>query len=98
MPKGWRELAAMASSVETTANLEAQAIQPDNRLSLRANFTWTFVGNVIYAACQWGMLVVLAKVARPETVGNFALALAVTAPVIMLTNLQLRAVQATDAR
>ncbi len=31
-------------------------------------------------------------------VGQFALGLAVTSPVIMLTNLQLRAVQATDAR
>ncbi|MGI6375285.1 MAG: hypothetical protein ACOX3S_04670 [Anaerolineae bacterium] len=26
------------------------------RLSLRANFSWTLVGNVVYAACQWGML------------------------------------------
>lgn len=67
-------------------------------LSLRANFAWTFVGNVIYAGCQWGILVVLAKMGNPEAVGSFALALAVTAPVIMLANLQLRAVQATDAR
>ena len=67
-------------------------------LSLRANFSWTFVGNVIYAGCQWGMLVVLAKLGSPEMVGQFALGLAITAPVIMFANLQLRAVQATDAR
>ncbi len=67
-------------------------------LSLRANFSWTFVGNVVYAGCQWGMLMVLAKLGSPEMVGQFALGLAVTAPIIMLTNLQLRAVQATDAR
>jgi len=67
-------------------------------LSLRANFSWTFAGNVIYAGCQWGMLVVLAKLGSPERVGQFALGLAITAPVIMFTNLQLRAVQATDAR
>ena len=67
-------------------------------LSLRANFSWTFVGNVVYAACQWAMLVVLAKLGSPEVVGQFALGLAITAPVIMLTNLQLRGVQATDAR
>src|ERR1035438_4202869 len=24
--------------------------------SLRSNFAWTFVGNVLYAGCQWGML------------------------------------------
>lgn len=67
-------------------------------LSLRQNFFWTFVGNVIYAGCQWGMVTVLAKWGTPEMVGQFALGLAVTAPVIMLTNLQLRAVQATDAK
>lgn len=67
-------------------------------LSLRANFSWTFAGNMVYAACQWGVLVVLAKLGTTEMVGQFALGLAVCAPVIMLTNLQLRAVQATDAR
>lgn len=44
------------------------------------------------------MLVVLAKLGSPEMVGQFALGLALTAPVIMLANLQLRAVQATDAK
>ncbi len=67
-------------------------------LSLRANFSWTFVGNIVYAGCQWGMLVALVKFGTPEMVGQFALALAVTAPVILFANLSLRAVQATDAR
>ena len=67
-------------------------------LSLRANFSWTFAGNAAYVGCQWGMLVVLAKLGSPEMVGQFALGLAITAPVIMFTNLQLRSVQATDAR
>jgi O-antigen/teichoic acid export membrane protein len=44
------------------------------------------------------MLVVLAKLGTPEMVGQFALGLAVTAPIIMFANLQLRGVQATDAR
>jgi O-antigen/teichoic acid export membrane protein len=67
-------------------------------LSLRKNFSWTFVGNVIYAATQWGVLVVLARFGTPETVGQFALGLAITAPIIMFSNLQLRGVQATDAK
>jgi len=67
-------------------------------ISLRSNFSWTFAGNAVYAGCQWGMLIVLAKLGSPERVGQFALGLALTAPVIMLTNLQLRAIQATDAR
>ncbi|OUL36005.1 polysaccharide biosynthesis protein [Nostoc sp. T09] len=72
-----------------------QEIKP---LTLRRNFSWTFIGNTVYVACQWGMLVVLAKLGRPEMVGQFTLGLAVTAPVVMLTNLQLRVVQATDAK
>ncbi len=67
-------------------------------LTLRQNFSWTFAGNLVYVACQWGMLVLLAKLGKPEMVGQFTLGLAITAPVIMFTNLQLRAIQATDAK
>jgi len=44
------------------------------------------------------MLMALAKLGSPQLVGQFALGLAVTAPVIMLSNLQLRGVLATDAK
>lgn len=64
--------------------------------SLRANFAWTLAGNIIYAGCQWGMLSVLAKMGNASIVGQFTLGLAISAPVFMFTNLQLRAVQATD--
>ncbi len=67
-------------------------------LSMRSNFVWTLVGSGVYGASQWGMLIVLAKLGSAEMVGRFALALAVCAPVIMFTNLQLRNVEATDAR
>ncbi|NLE39325.1 MAG: hypothetical protein GX621_14995, partial [Pirellulaceae bacterium] len=30
-------------------------------LSLRRNFSWTLAGNLVNAACQWGVIVVLAK-------------------------------------
>ena len=55
------------------------------------------VGNTVYAAALWGIIVVLARLAGPEEVGKFNLALAITAPVFILFNLQLRALQATDA-
>ena len=42
------------------------------------------------------MVVVLARYTNPQTVGTLALALAITAPVIILFNMQLRAVIATD--
>lgn len=67
-------------------------------LSLRSNFSWNLVGNVVYAGCQWGILVVLAKLTNPEMVGRFALGLAITTPIIMLSWLHLRSIQATDIR
>ncbi|MBD6616770.1 oligosaccharide flippase family protein [Komarekiella sp. 'clone 1'] len=75
-----------------------KSVQNSQPLSLRRNFYWTFAGNMIYAGCQWGMLVVLAKLGTPEMVGRFTLGLAVTAPIILFSNLNLRAVQATDAK
>jgi O-antigen/teichoic acid export membrane protein len=56
------------------------------------------MGNLVYAGSQWGILVVFTKLGRPEMVGQFTLGLAVTAPIFMLTNLQLRQIQATDAK
>lgn len=59
---------------------------------------WTLAGNAVYGSCQWAMLIVVAKLGTPEVVGQFALSFAVTAPVMMAANLNLRGMQATDAR
>ena len=53
---------------------------------------------MVFYGCQFGMVVVLARVGTPAMVGQFVLALAVTAPVMAFFMLQLRTVQATDAR
>ncbi|WP_106381356.1 hypothetical protein [Abditibacterium utsteinense] len=55
-------------------------------------------GNIIYAACQWGMLSAIAKIGSAESVGEFALALAITSPVFLFSNLSLRSVQVTDIK
>jgi O-antigen/teichoic acid export membrane protein len=73
------------------------ALQKKQPLSLRKNFSWTFIANIIYGICQWGILVAIAKLGTPEMVGQFTLGLAVVTPVFLLTNLELRSVQATDA-
>jgi O-antigen/teichoic acid export membrane protein len=73
-------------------------VQQDKRPSLCADFSWMFVGNSIYAGGQFAMLVLLAKLVRPELVGQYALGLAVVYPVMMFTNLQLRAVMTSGAR
>lgn len=65
-------------------------------ISLRRNFAWTFAGNVVYAGSQWGMLVALTKLGNPQIVGQFALGLAIAAPVMMFSNLSLRIVVVTD--
>jgi hypothetical protein len=61
-----------------------------HRLTLRVNFLWMLNGNVVYAASQWGMLVVLAKLGTPQLVGEFALAPAITAPIVIGVALSLR--------
>jgi O-antigen/teichoic acid export membrane protein len=74
------------------------AVQQNERSSWRADFSWMFVGNAVYAGGQFAILMLLAKLLQPEYVGQYALALAVVYPVIQFTNLQLRAVITSDAR
>jgi FkbM family methyltransferase len=66
--------------------------------SLGENFTWTLVGNAVYSGGQWATLVLLAKLTRPELVGQYALGLAIVLPVLTFTGLQLRSVVTTDVR
>ncbi len=82
----------IGSSTQTTRN------SSNNSSTLRSDFIWTFVGNAIYAACQWAILVLLAKKGSPELVGYYAFAVAVATPVVAFTNMQLRSVQMTDVR
>src|SRR6516162_2558316 len=77
---------------------QMEAMPESQGLSLRSNFAWALAGNVVYAACQWGVIIVLAKLANSFVVGQFSLGLAVATPVLMFSNFDLRAVQATDAR
>jgi hypothetical protein len=66
--------------------------------SISRNVAWTASSSVGYALCQWGMLVAFARLATPEALGQFAFALALSAPVMMFLQLQLRTVQVTDTR
>ncbi|MGD0829514.1 MAG: oligosaccharide flippase family protein [Terracidiphilus sp.] len=67
-------------------------------MSLRRNVFWTFGGTSVYSIAQWAMLASISKLGTPFMVGQFALGLAVSAPVYMFTNMQLRTIQATDAK
>lgn len=68
------------------------ALEQSERSSLTADFSWTFVGNAVYAAGQFAMLMLLTKLVRPEQVGQYALGMALVYPTMMLANMQLRSV------
>lgn len=74
------------------------SLDQGERSSLCGDFSWTFVGNAIYAAGQFAILILLTKLVRPELVGQYALGLALVYPVMMLANMQLRSVMNSSAR
>ena len=74
-----------------------QADQRIAPLSLRQNFVLVLVGRGIYAACQWGLLSVCAKLGSADLLGRYALGVAVCTPIFMLANLKLAQVLVTDA-
>jgi O-antigen/teichoic acid export membrane protein len=53
-------------------------------------------GNILYSACQWSIVIVLAKLGSTEQVGEYALGLAISVPLILFANLQLRSLVASD--
>lgn len=65
---------------------------------VRRNAALIFAGNICYAACQWGMIVFLARLYDPEMVGTLGLAIAVVTPLIMFSSMQLQTVLAADHR
>ena len=58
---------------------------------------WNLLGNLVYAGCQWLVLVATVKLLAPAQVGQLSLGFAVTAPIFLLLHLRLRAASATDA-
>jgi O-antigen/teichoic acid export membrane protein len=65
---------------------------------LRADFGRVLSGNVIYSACQWAIVIVLAKLGTPQEVGLYALGMAVSAPIVLFANLQIRTLLASDVK
>lgn len=64
--------------------------------SLTGALAWSVLGTVAYLACQGAMVVVLARFGTAGQVGQFALGMAVGAPVLLLTNMGLRRVMSAD--
>jgi O-antigen/teichoic acid export membrane protein len=84
------------SSLPENQALHTEPIEPYKPPSLQANVSWTFWGNAVNSGCQWGIVVLLAKLGNPTMVGQYALGLAIVSPILLFAYLQLRAIQATD--
>jgi len=69
-----------------------------NKNTFIKNFSWTFIGSLVYAFSQWLLIITLAKLSSPDIVGQYSLALAITAPVVLFSNMQLSNILATDSR
>ena len=63
----------------------------------KRDFVWTAASRAIYALAQWLILIVVARLGDVEQLGMLAFALAVTGPVIVFAQLNMRTYMATDA-
>lgn len=57
---------------------------------------WLLSGNMLFAFSQWLMLIFFSHYSNPLQLGYYSYALALTAPIFMLTNLQLRPILVVD--
>ncbi len=64
--------------------------------SLRKNTVWTLAGNLVHAAAQWGMIIVIARLGGTTMLASYALVLALVTPLFQLSNLNLRSICITD--
>ena len=78
--------------------MSTETITETKPLTLRLNFSWTILGYGLYSFCNWLMLSVVAKLGTPEKVGQYSLGIIIAQPIITFAMLQLRSVQATDAK
>lgn len=62
------------------------------------NISWAVLGNISASLLQWLILIIIAKFGDTLSMGQYAVSLAWVAPLTVFSSLQLRSVQATDAR
>ncbi len=94
---GWKSKRC-GRPLQVITRIRTQRVRLPKPSRLRGNFIWTCAGNFVYAVCQWGIIVILAKMGDAEMVGQFALSVAITSPIILFCNLNLRSVQAADSK
>jgi O-antigen/teichoic acid export membrane protein len=86
-----------ATATRASSNdVDANSLALPRTSSLRSAVIWMLAGRFTYILCQFGVLAALVNIGSIAAAGQFVLGLAVTAPVVMFCNLQLRLVLATD--
>lgn len=65
---------------------------------MKTNVLWALTGRGSYAASQWLVMVLIAHLAGVHTLGNYSYSMALIAPVLMFSQLNMRAVQVVDVR
>ena len=65
---------------------------------MKKNLSLLFIANIIKGFYQWSLLILIVKFLSVQDVGYFTLAFAVTAPVFMFFNLQLKSIYVVDHR
>ena len=66
--------------------------------TILSNFSLLLLGNTVYAFSQWIMIMMLAKISSSEILGQVTLAYAITGPIAVTLDFQLRNIIATDAQ
>lgn len=85
------------TSLPDTRTVPGVTTRESEILALGRDFARLVFGHVSYMICQGVMFVLLARLCSVVAVGQFALALAMTTPIVLFSNLGLRRVLATDA-
>lgn len=64
--------------------------------ALRADILFYLAGTGVYALSQWLLVIVYARAGGPEAVGLFAIATAISAPLVVLSQMSMRQVMIAD--
>lgn len=94
MPDTGKGSGAASPQVETLWCMPAIA----SDAGIKQNLLLLLGGNAVFALCQWGILAAIARLGSTEQVGQYALAFALTTPLMLFCNLSLRQILLTDAR
>lgn len=82
---------------EARARPSTDPSPPEGRAAFVGRVAWGAGGSLFFALTQWLLVVAMARWGSARLVGDWALALAITAPVFILAQFKLRYVLAADA-